>query len=398
MRRFALWLLGLALGVAQAQAPNPQISLEVNPQNAATTPFTYRSVVDPQGATLQTHRVVVEYTDRAGRGWQWVIASGRGSTLSGEWSLRNSSSLLVERISPLDTTSRPYKNALASLSYRGYRGRDGTLYSTGGYAPGVYTFYSEATLVYRAGWSTRSVTVRSPRLVRSVLYAGLTDAQTLRRIFYYSQRIWMEKAPTEWGGGQIDGPYSPNPNTRSRPWIGGIFLGFQPGGILDTYFKNYGLKGYLAIRSRFEQAPTCGGLDICSAFEAYDPDWIVGLDSERVRDEALKQLEAFLATYAQDYGGKIGFYWYRGLSRTFFAGDYDPKGFLLFQTEPRDYLFFSQTGQFRDGEDFLVVELPPGFAATFRAVLRWGELKRELPECTASGCPEKDPKEKPKTP
>lgn len=368
-------------------AGNPTIRLEVEPTNADVKPFSFRSTLNPDGLSIEKHEVVVRFTDRAGWTHEFVIASQSSPLITGQW-IRKSQDFRSVRYSD---SRAEYFRAISSIAYKGYRGTDGTVYSVGEYAPGLYTFYSRATLSYIKGPIKEFVEVRSAETQASSYYAGIINSEQLRRIIYYAQRIWLEKALFEFAP-QIDGPYSPNTITQGRPWIGGIFLGFEPGSTLDRYFRNYGLKGFMDRNFDFTDTPDCGFGEICSVFEAYDPDWIVGVESAdpsnpsaKVRAEEF--MKNFLQGFAVDNQGYLGLYGYRGLSRIFSPGEYGPKGFLLFETPARDYLFFSKTGKFKDGEEILVVELPRGIAATFRAITRWGELKKQLPECKNTGCP-----------
>lgn len=394
-----LAILSLVLMVLPAfGAGNPTIRLEVESINADVRPFSFRSTLNPDGLIIEKHEVVVRFTDRAGQTHEFVIASQRSPIITGQWILKSQDLRGVKYQGP----KAEYFRAISSIAYGGYRGTDGTVYSVGGYAPGLYTFYSRATLSRIKGWSLgfpikEFVEVRSAETQASSYYAGIVNSEQLRRIIYYAQRIWLEKARFEFSP-QIDGPYSPNPKTQGRPWIGGIFLGFEPGSVLDRYFRNYGLKGFMDRDSDFTDTPDCGRWEICSVFEAYDPDWIVGVESTDPSDPSAKVraeefMRNFLRGFAVDNQGYLGgffglfSYGYRGLSRIFSPGEYDPKGFLLFETPARDYLFFSKTGKFKDGEEILVVELPRGVGATFRAITRWGELKKQLPECKNTGCP-----------
>lgn len=384
-------------------AGNPTIRLEVEPTNADVRPFSFRSTLNPDGLIIEKHEVVVRFTDRAGQTHEFVIASQPSPLITGQWILKSQDLRGIKYLrSWLPDPKAEYFRAISSIAYGGYRGTDGTVYSVGGYASGLYTFYSRATLSRIKGWSLgfpikEFVEVRSAETQASSYYAGIVNSEQLRKIIYYAQRIWLEKAPFEFSP-QIDGPYSPNPNTQGRPWIGGIFLGFEPGSVLDRYFRNYGLKGFMDRNSDFTDTPDCGGGEICSVFEAYDPDWIVGVGSTDPSDPSAKvRAEEFMKNFLRDFavdnqgylGGFSGLfsYGYRGLSRIFSPGEYDPKGFLLFETPARDYLFFSKTGKFKDGEEILVVELPRGIGATFRAITRWGEMKKQLPECKNTGCP-----------
>lgn len=393
-----LAILSLVLMVLPAfGAGNPTIRLEVEPINADVRPFSFRSTLNPGGLTIEKHEVVARFTDRAGWTHEFVIASRPSSLITGQWILKSQDLRGVQYSGP----KAEYLKAISSIAYRGYRGTDGTVYSVGGYASGLYTFYSRATLS-RIKWFgfipiKEYVEVRSEETQASSYYAGIVNSEQLRRIIYYAQRIWLEKAASEFAP-QIDGPYSPNPNTQGRPWIGGIFLGFEPGSVLDRYFRNYGLNGFMDRNFDFTDTPDCGWGEICSAFEAYDPDWIVGVESTDPSDPSAKAraeefMKNFLRGFAVDNQGRLGgifgffSYGYRGLSRIFSPGEYDPKGFLLFETPARDYLFFSKTGKFKDGEEILVVELPRGIGVTFRAITRWGELKKQLPECKNTGCP-----------
>lgn len=378
---------------------NPTIRLEVEPTNADVKPFSLRSTLNPDGLIIEKHEVVVRFTDRVGWTHEFVITSQPSPLITKQWILKNQDLQWVGYSGP----RAEYFKAISSIAYGGYRGTDGTVYSVGGYASGLYTFYSRATLSRIKGWFLgfpikEFVEVRSAETQASSYYAGTVTSEQLRRIIYYAQRIWLEKAGFEFAP-QIDGPYSPNTNTQGRPWIGGIFLGFEPGSALDRYFRNYGLKGFMDRNFDFTDTPSCDWLEVCSVFEAYDPDWIVGVESADPSDPSAKvRAKEFMKNFLQGFavdnqgylGGGFSSYGYRGLSRIFSPGDpgeYDPKGFLLFETPARDYLFFSKTGKFGDREEILVVELPRGIAAAFRAITRWGELKKQLPECKNTGCP-----------
>ncbi len=63
-------------------------------------------------------------------------------------------------------------------------------------------------------------------------------------------------------------------------------------------------------------------------------------------------------------------------------GQYRVKGFLMLLVPERTFLFFSQTGYFGDGEDILAVELPPGLGQVLLTVMRWGEVRTRLANCT----------------
>ena len=411
MKRLGVVLLFVALGVAvlaQVRKPNPTLTIEVAPPNATVQGFNILSRLYPDGGTVVSYSITIKFTGRSGKEYSWNITGPRVREGSAEVIRVDNWKPNIEELKPScvlflcsypDSTEQMF-NYLDRVKYRGYTitQPDGSrvVHSSGDIYPGMYTFIAKATVRYFTGsydqdgnpeYSYVSLDAQTSAMS---FYAGITDTVTMRNIFFINQRIGMRKNLGEFGG-QIDGPYGhlyPN-----RPWIGGILHGFRKGGVLDRYFQAYGLKGFLAdgfSQKNGEWVPGCGG--ICAAYEAYDPDWMLGRDSELKPREALEFLSNFVKEYAKDQRNQLGLaYQSRSLSSSYNIGEYDPKGFIMLSGAPgtRDYLFFSKSGKFEDGENILVIETPPGFVQTLRIVMSWGDLKKQLPRCTPQGCPEK---------
>lgn len=347
----------------RASPPIPSLTLTVEPQVASTTPFSYRSVVDPGGGRLASHGIQVSFTSRSGNPLRFLLAYGEGEILEGSWILRNSE---------INTGSDDQK-VMDRVSFRGYTGSDGRVYSAGGYAPGVYEFQAFATVCYRPSIDADPEYVgASAKQVRASFYAGLTRAVDMVTLFAQAQRLWMGT-----GGilpGTVEGPYGDR-DRRDKPWIAGILRGFQAGGSLDAYFQGWGRSGGHS-----------GGL-LGTVYEAYDPEWILG--GKEQTQEHLDFVKRFVADTRTYYGGVFGLFSdeVRFLSRVFFPGDYEVGGVILFTTPHRDYLFFSRTGRFADDEDLLALELPQGIVRTMLSLMMWGEMRHRLPQCTPSGCP-----------
>lgn len=364
-----------ALALAQNKTPNPSVVLWVQPENARVTGFDITSQVFPDEAEFLGHEVWVEFKDRSGTLRRERISWGNTLMVVKGWKLT------ILRQGNIESK-------LASMKYKGYTLKDNTVHSTGEIYPGIYTFIAYAFFRYDTGRRDEegnpiyAYISREARVIRPSIYAGVTDSRTMRDIFYYSQRLFMVKGILELGG-TIDGPYSDSFLYKERPWIGAIFHGFEGGSILSKYFEEHGVRGYLANNQDYP--PKCNF--ICPALEAYDPDWLLGRDRDASVRQAQDFLGQFLARLVGNFEGGAGFYGYRGFSRAFDMGDYDPKGFIMFSTPHRDYFFFSGSGKFRDSEPILVIELLPGVVATMRTVMMWGDLKKRLPECTGQGCP-----------
>ncbi len=386
--------------------PSVSLSLTVDPVNAATSPFTVTSTASFSGGRMVRHYIKAEYQDRTGINHERIIADRPSSTLSVRWILNNAD--LPEEtfrcgfLGFSTCTDHTTTNA-RRLAYRGYVSQDGRRLSQGGYAPGIYRFTSEAWIGYSLAYpctqqdeygNTYTTTCYSDH-IKSVkaeaqgasLYGGLLKTRDLPILLYFYQvkNGYMYKGnliPFGGTAGTIEGPYSNDPGRWGKPWLGGVLAGIRSV-TLDNYFKEYGLKGILTTDTNVYPPPDCRGLQACDAYEAYDPDWVVGR-SEGSNEDVVRIFADFVSAYAKDLTTKQGLYDVRSLSSVFDVGDYKAKGFLMLDTPVRTYLFFSRTGLFEENEDLLVIELPAGVGSAMRLAMRWGEMRMRLKNCTPS--------------
>jgi len=390
-----------ASGRAQAypvlrEEPSVSLSLTVDPVNAATSPFTVTSTASFSGGRIVRHYIKAEYQDRTGRNHEKIIADRPSSVLSVRWILNNAD-LPAETFSCgfFGTCTDHTTTNARRLAYRGYVSQDGRRLSQGGYAPGIYKFTSEVQIGYSLAYpctrqdeygNTYTTTCYSDH-IKSVkaeargasLYGGLLKTKELPILlyFYQAKNGYMYKGWTEFSG-TIEGPYSNDPRRWGKPWLGGVLAGIKSA-TLNDYFKNYGLRGFLADDTS-GYPPRCSG--ICAAYEAYDPDWVVGR-SEGSDEEVVRIFAEFVSAYAKDLTTRQGLlYDTRSLSSVFDVGDYKAKGFLMLDTPVRTYLFFSKTGLFEENEDLLAIELPAGAGNAMRLAMRWGEMRTRLRNCT----------------
>jgi hypothetical protein len=382
------------------EEPAVSLSLTVDPVNAATSPFTVTSTASFSGGRIVRHYIKAEYQDRTGRNYEEIIADRPSQVLSATWIL-NSGDLPAETFScgflGLSTCTDHTTTNARRLAYGGYVSQDGRRLSQGGYAPGIYKFTSEVWIGYSLAYSctredrdreTYTTTCYSDH-IKSVkaeaqgasLYGGLLKTRDLPTLlyFYQAKNGYMYKGVFEFSG-TIEGPYSNDSGRWGKPWLGGVLAGIQSP-TLDNYLKNYGLNGFLADDTS-QYPPKCSG--ICAAYEAYDPDWVVGR-SEGNNEDVMRIFADFVNAYAKDLTTQQGLlYQARGLSSVFDVGDYKAKGFLMLDTPVRTYLFFSRTGLFQENEDLLVIELPAGVGSAMRLAMHWGEMRTRLKNCTPS--------------
>jgi hypothetical protein len=387
--------------------PSVSLSLTVDPANATTSPFTVTSTASFSGGQVVRHYIKAWYQDRTGRTYERIIADRPSSALSVRWILNNAD--LPEEtyrcgFLGLGTCTDHTTTNARRLAYRGYVSQDGRRLSQGGYAPGIYRFTSEVWIGYSLAYrctrtdehgNTYTTTCYSDH-IKSVkaeaqgasLYGGLLRTKDLVTLlyFYQTKNGYMYKGRLiplpGTGTGTIEGPYSNDPRRWGKPWLGGVLAGIQSV-TLNDYFKRYGLKGILTDNTDVYPPEECEGLDVCDAYEAYDPDWVVGR-SEGSAEEVMRIFAEFISAYARDLTTQQGLYNARSLSSVFDVGDYKAKGFLMLDTPVRTYLFFSRTGLFQENEDLLVIELPAGVGGAMRAAMRWGEMRTRLKNCTPS--------------
>jgi hypothetical protein len=386
--------------------PSVSLFLGVDPVNAANSPFTVTSTASFSGGRIVRHYIEVWYQDRTGRTYEEIIADRPSSVLSVSWILNNAD-LPVETFScgflGLNRCTDHTVTNARRLAYRGYVSQDGRRLSQGGYAPGIYKFTSEVQIGYSLAYrctrtdeygNTYTTTCYSDH-IKSVkaeaqgasLYGGLLKTKDLPTLlyFYQTKNGYMYKGgliPFGGTAGTIEGPYSNDPRRWGKPWLGGVLAGIGSA-TLGDYFTKYGLKGLLTTDTTVYPPPDCRGLDVCDAYEAYDPDWVVGR-TEGSAEEAMRIFTEFVSAYAKDFTTRQGLYDARGLSSVFDVGDYKAKGFLMLDTPVRTYLFFSKTGLFQEDEDLLVIELPAGVGSAMRLAMRWGEMRTRLKNCTPS--------------